>query len=410
MARPFVKWAGGKTQLLAELLAAAPAQIETYYEPFLGGGALFFALQAQGRFKRAVLSDSNEELINAYIHVRDHVEQLIHALRVHERKYRSREAEARAEYFYTIRGKRLTCDLGGAANLIFLNKTCFNGLYRVNSSGGFNVPHGRYANPMICDEQNLRAASEALSTVELRVGDFAEAAAEAGTGDFVYFDPPYVPLSTTANFTSYTSASVPSGGSATPRDDGGVAGAPGSGGGALQLRASRCGAVVRRSRLRAGDGQRDACDQLQRRTPRCGARVPHSIALSAAVQRQLRLSRTVVRQIKELHQPVGQLLKLNGPPLAADVGREALRKSASVKHHQTAERPRFHVFHRRRNLLFRRAGHALVFALDPQSRSKFRAPQHYVNVSLPPPHSSSDPHLRPNLKPQCPSEIGNRVL
>ncbi len=205
MARPFVKWAGGKTQLLAELLEAAPAQIETYYEPFLGGGALFFALQAQGSFKRAVLSDSNEELINAYIQVRDHVEKLIDALRVHERKYRSREAEARAEYFYTIRGKRLTCDLGGAANLIFLNKTCFNGLYRVNSSGGFNVPHGRYANPMICDEKNLRAASEALSMVELQVADFAEAAAEAGTGDFVYFDPPYVPLSTTANFTSYTS-------------------------------------------------------------------------------------------------------------------------------------------------------------------------------------------------------------
>ena len=206
MARPFVKWAGGKTQLLAELRAAAPAQIETYYEPFLGGGALFFALKAQGRFKRAVLSDSNEELINAYIHVRDHVEKLIHALQVHGRKYRSHEGEARAEYYYTIRGKRLTCDLGGAANLIFLNKTCFNGLYRVNSSGGFNVPHGRYANPMICDEQNLRAASEALSGVELRVGDFTEAAAEAGTGDFVYFDPPYVPLSTTANFTSYTSA------------------------------------------------------------------------------------------------------------------------------------------------------------------------------------------------------------
>ena len=206
MARPFVKWAGGKTQLLAELLQAAPAQIETYYEPFVGGGALFFALQARGRFKRAVLSDSNEELINAYIHVRDHVEELIHALRVHEGKYRSREGEARAEYYYAIRGKRLTCDLGGATNLIFLNKTCFNGLYRVNSSGGFNVPHGRYANPMICDEPNLRAAAEALSRVELRVGDFTQAAAEAGTGDFVYFDPPYVPLSATANFTSYTSA------------------------------------------------------------------------------------------------------------------------------------------------------------------------------------------------------------
>ena len=202
MAKPFLKWAGGKTALLPELLKAAPEQIETYYEPFVGGGALFFALQAEGRFERAVLSDSNRELINAYIQVRDNVDGLIGALSLHQRKYR--DAEDRAEYYYTIRAKKLTCSLGGAANLIFLNKTCYNGLYRVNSKGRFNVPHGRYANPTICDEGNLRAVSEALQGVELQVADFADAPSSAGDGDFVYFDPPYVPLSETAYFTSYT--------------------------------------------------------------------------------------------------------------------------------------------------------------------------------------------------------------
>jgi len=202
VAKPFLKWAGGKTALLPELLKAAPQEIETYYEPFLGGGALFFALQAQGRFKRAVLSDSNKELINAYVQVRDNVDGLIRALQVHQRKYRA--ADDRAEYYYTIRAKKLTCSLGGAANLIFMNKTGYNGLYRVNSKGRFNVPHGRYKNPTICDEANLRAASEALQGVELTVGDFADAPRTAYEGDFIYFDPPYVPLTDTAYFTSYT--------------------------------------------------------------------------------------------------------------------------------------------------------------------------------------------------------------
>ncbi len=202
MAKPFLKWAGGKTALLPQLLDAAPERIDTYYEPFLGGGALFFALQAEGRFTRAVLSDSNRELINAYTQVRDNVDGLVRALQVHQRKYRT--ADDRAEYYYTIRGKRLTCDLGGAANLIFLNKTCYNGLYRVNSKGAFNVPHGRYQNPTICDEDNLRAVSEALQGVELSVADFAAAPAAAAEGDFVYFDPPYVPVSETSYFTSYT--------------------------------------------------------------------------------------------------------------------------------------------------------------------------------------------------------------
>ena len=202
MARPFLKWAGGKTALLPQLLAAAPERIDTYYEPFLGGGALFFALQREGRFSHAVLSDSNQELINAYTQVRDNVNKLIHALAVHQRKYDT--APDRSEYYYNVRSKRLTCSLGGAANLIFLNKTCYNGLYRVNSKGRFNVPHGTYKNPTICDEENLIAVSEALQGVELEVADFAAAPRKAGVGDFVYFDPPYVPLSDTASFTSYT--------------------------------------------------------------------------------------------------------------------------------------------------------------------------------------------------------------
>lgn len=202
MARPFLKWAGGKTALLPQLLDVAPEQINTYYEPFLGGGALFFKLQEQGRFRRAVLSDSNRQLINAYIQVRDNVDKLIRALSIHQRKYLA--ASDRADYYYTIRGKKLTCSLGGAANLIFLNKTCYNGLYRVNSKGQFNVPHGKYKNPTICDESNLLAASEALQGVELQVADFAHCPRRSGEGDFVYFDPPYVPLSETASFTSYT--------------------------------------------------------------------------------------------------------------------------------------------------------------------------------------------------------------
>ena len=204
MAKPFLKWAGGKRSVLPVLLKAAPEQIETYYEPFLGGGALFFALQAEGRFKHAVLSDSNEELINAYIQVRDAPDALVIALAVYQRKYRELDREHRASFYYTIRAKNPTCDVGRAARLIFLNKTCYNGLYRVNSRGEFNVPHGRYANPTICDQVNLQAASKALQGADLKVADFAEAVVKAHEGDFAYFDPPYFPLSETANFTSYT--------------------------------------------------------------------------------------------------------------------------------------------------------------------------------------------------------------
>jgi DNA adenine methylase len=190
--RPFLKWAGGKRQLLERLRARVPKSYEHYFEPFLGGGALFFAL----RPARGVLSDVNRELIDCYTAVRDDVAGLVRALR--ERRYDE-------NHYYKVRDaepSKLPL-IERAARTIFLNKTGFNGLYRVNRSGKFNVPFGRYAKPAICDEENLRACSAALAGVELVAADFAAVAVRATAGDFVYFDPPYVPLSRTAAFTAY---------------------------------------------------------------------------------------------------------------------------------------------------------------------------------------------------------------
>jgi DNA adenine methylase len=197
-ARPFLKWAGGKAQLLPELLPRVPERFGAYHEPFLGGGALFFALAAGERLAGgACLSDVNPNLVGTWQAVRDDVEGLIAALGAH----RNQE-----EYFYSVRAldpEALTA-AERAARVIFLNKTAFNGLYRENSSGRFNVPFGRYANPTICDAANLRAVSRALQGVSLEVRDFRSTSDLARPGDFVYFDPPYVPISTTASFTAYS--------------------------------------------------------------------------------------------------------------------------------------------------------------------------------------------------------------
>ena len=206
MAKPFLKWAGGKTQLLPQLLARTPTRIGTYYEPFLGGGALFFALQQRGRFERAALSDLNAELVNAFVQVRDAIDDVIAALEVHQSRYKGNE-NSRADYFYSVRSATYMFRPEQAARTIFLNKTCFNGLYRVNNRGEFNVPHGRYANPTICDETGLRDASAALQGVTVDVRDFGDAIQGAMADDFVYFDPPYVPISDTASFTAYTADS-----------------------------------------------------------------------------------------------------------------------------------------------------------------------------------------------------------
>lgn len=203
MCRPFVKWAGGKRQLVEELLRSRPNQYKRYIEPFIGGGALFFALKP----KNAYISDINEELINIYRVVKEDVGALIAELRKHERNYREGDPQ---EYFYTIRtidresGYAQWGRVEKAARLIFLNKTCFNGLFRMNSRKQFNTPFGFYANPAIVDERNLLACSKALTTTEIAAAGFDHVLDVAKKGNFVYFDPPYVPLTATANFTSYT--------------------------------------------------------------------------------------------------------------------------------------------------------------------------------------------------------------
>jgi DNA adenine methylase len=194
---PFLKWAGGKRQLLPHILGAIPDGVRTYYEPFVGGGAVFFALVARGRrFQRAVLGDANEELIRCYAALQQDVGAVIRALRRH-RYERGHYYEVRA------REPRSLSPAARAARLIYLNRSGYNGLYRVNRAGRFNVPFGRYKDPLICDEERLRAASAALQGVTLVHGDFEATLKGARQGDFVYLDPPYVPLSATSSFTAY---------------------------------------------------------------------------------------------------------------------------------------------------------------------------------------------------------------
>jgi len=193
--RPFVKWAGGKRQILKHLLFYAPKEFNRYFEPFVGGGALFFELSP----KRAVISDLNAELINAYRVIKGQVEELIESLKKHKNN---------EEYYYRIRSLKPAelSPVERASRFIYLNKTCFNGLYRENSKGEFNVPFGRYKRPKICDEENLRAVSEFLNSVEVEIlnADYREVCKRAEAGDFIYLDPPYIPVSKTAGFTTYT--------------------------------------------------------------------------------------------------------------------------------------------------------------------------------------------------------------
>jgi len=195
--RPFLKWAGGKGSLLSEILRRVPENFDRYVEPFLGGGAVFFALAP----KRALLSDLNEELINTFTMVRNHPEDLLEHLRSHKhsRKYFSNLRDLDRSSDYWTRNS-----IEKASRLIYLNKTCFNGLYRVNSRGEFNVPFGDYKNPNFADTENIHACSQALQHVDLRSGPFENLEADIRKGDFVYFDPPYVPLNASSNFESYT--------------------------------------------------------------------------------------------------------------------------------------------------------------------------------------------------------------
>ena len=202
VARPFVKWVGGKQQLLAQFEDLFPKSFRRYFEPFVGGGAVFFHLWNAGRIpEQTFLFDNNRELVNAYLVVRDKVDELIDTLAVHKEKHDKR-------YYYKIRrldrqGLEFS-DVARAARTIYLNRTCYNGLYRVNSSGQFNVPIGSYVNPQVLYEDVLRAASAALQDITIDTRDFRSMVDLAQPEDFFYFDPPYDPLSKTASFTGYT--------------------------------------------------------------------------------------------------------------------------------------------------------------------------------------------------------------
>lgn len=192
--RPFLKWAGGKKQLIPQYEPYFPRQFSTYYEPFLGGGAVFFRLLP----KQAFLTDINVELVNVYQCIRDRVEEVIALLAEH----RDRHCE---NYYYQIRANSYDSSVDKAARLIYLNKTCFNGLYRENSKGKFNVPVGRYKNPLIFDPELLRVVSRVLESAQIEQHSFQTVLDYADNdADFVYFDPPYYPISTTSKFTSYS--------------------------------------------------------------------------------------------------------------------------------------------------------------------------------------------------------------
>lgn len=201
--KPFLKWAGGKAKLAPLIIDRAPAMFGRYHEPFVGAGAVFFAL-ARSQPMEATLTDANAALIETFAAVRHDVDRLIGALCRLAEPYLAGDQEGRRRRYYEVRARVPDGAVERAARLIFLNRTCFNGLYRENAAGGFNVPHGRYANPRIVDEPLLRACSMALRGVELKAGDFEASCDAAEAGDFVYLDPPYHPLSATSKFTSYT--------------------------------------------------------------------------------------------------------------------------------------------------------------------------------------------------------------
>ena len=216
-AKPFLKWAGGKGQLINQIKEFLPPEfvatrkINKYFEPFVGGGAVFFWLSKEYQIKKAYLYDINPEIITAYQTIRDSLRKLISELKDLEGEYLSSPKVNREKFFYVkrteyneyISQKRTNHVVRRTALMIFLNKTCFNGLFRVNSQGLFNVPFGRYENPTICDEKNLQAVNTVLQHAEIEEQDFSYCLKKADTHSLVYFDPPYRPISRTANFTGY---------------------------------------------------------------------------------------------------------------------------------------------------------------------------------------------------------------
>ncbi len=200
--KPFVKWAGGKRQLIPIINKNLPKTFGTYYEPFIGGGALLFHILTERNAQKCSISDLNSDLVLTYTTIRGRIDDLISSLKDHEKNYRKDSKS----YYYSIRESSPRSEIEKTSRLLFLNRTCFNGLYRVNSKGKFNVPLGRYSNPNIVNEENLRSVSALLQAnrVSIKCRDFEAVLQDAKKGDLVYFDPPYQPVSDTANFTCYT--------------------------------------------------------------------------------------------------------------------------------------------------------------------------------------------------------------
>lgn len=214
--KPFVKWAGGKGQLLKDIKKTYPigigSDIKKYAEPFVGGGAILFDVLSSYNLEALYISDINAELINTYCMVRDERDTLVEMLKRFEDEYIPMGNDSRKEYYYLKRQHFNELKFGGvntrniemAALFIFLNRTCFNGLFRVNKRGGFNVPMGSYKNPTICDKENLLNVSTSLSNVEIVYGDYKKSSSFIDSSTFVYIDPPYRPLNATSAFTAYT--------------------------------------------------------------------------------------------------------------------------------------------------------------------------------------------------------------
>ena len=211
-AKPFIKWVGGKSQLLDEIREKYPSKIEKYCEPFVGGGAVLFDILNKFQPKEVLINDINKELINTYVQIKNNCYEMIDGLSEIQRFYKSHTQEENKDFFYEKRSRYNEIKINGnkAENLekavlfIFLNKTCFNGLYRVNSKGAFNVPFNNAKNPLLCDEENLFACSKLLQNVEMTAGDYKECKNFIDNKTFVYIDPPYRPITKTSAFTSYS--------------------------------------------------------------------------------------------------------------------------------------------------------------------------------------------------------------
>ncbi len=207
--KPFIKWAGGKSQLLEEIRKKYPANIERYCEPFVGGGAVLLDVLANLQPKEVLINDINPELINTYTQIRDNSEKVIELLTEMQESFWEMDNEARKEYYYSERDRfnelinQSAATAEKAALFIFINKTCFNGLYRVNAQGLYNVPMGAYKKPPICDVDNIQLISKLLQSVTINCGDYSECMDFINDNTFVYIDPPYRPLSPTSSFNSY---------------------------------------------------------------------------------------------------------------------------------------------------------------------------------------------------------------